>query len=154
MCCSSAGALRFPFPCLFTMTLSCIRSLNLREESSYFSSDCPPVSSFPSSATSSPVGSINMTALDLVGQFALCTNNLKWGQRRKNNTSMCNFVQVSATGRSFSSMRVAPQKNGIAHRHTHTHTKLHHKTRQLAKSVKPRINNPSPPNAIHCALTR
>lgn len=47
-------------------------------------------------------------------------------------------------------MRVAPQENGIAH--THTHAKLHHKTRQLAKSVKPGINNLSSqmPSIVPC----
>lgn len=47
-------------------------------------------------------------------------------------------------------MRVAPQENGIER--THTHTKLHGKTRQLAKSVKAGINNPSPqmPSIVPC----
>ena len=151
MFCSSAGAIRFPFPCLFTVTLGWIRSFNPRGQSSYFSPDCPPVSSFPSS----PVGSINMSALDLAGQFALCTTNLKWGQKiHSKKHYKCAFLsqqwgQETTTGRSFSSVRVAPMENGVEHArtrtniHTHTH-KAAPQNKAIGKKWQAGINNPSP----------
>lgn len=124
-----------------------VHSLQECLQSPYFSPDFYPMSSFPprtKSATSGPVGSIHISALNLTGRFALCSNNSK--SKKKIAISTCvHLVQ-------WWGHNTCTQLVWVFHNMCWRGRKKNTKRGNWQKSVRPGINNPAPqmPSIVPC----
>lgn len=120
------------------------------------------MSSFPSGATSSPVGSINVSALDLAGQFARRSNNSERYEiatryiyrPRKKNLLLRVFARCEEkmrSGRRRKNFKKKKKKGEEAAALTHAPNAVQNKAIGK-KSVEPGINKPSPqmPSIVPC----